>query len=254
MPQPPRQRRSRELTLGRRRYEVLVRESPRSRRLRINVAPGRLPELVVPPGTGDRAIDRMIDGHRDWIAAKTAEMEALAERRALGLDRPGVVWLGGEPVPVLRRGGGRAVAALRGGRLLVSGPRESAIAAVERWSRREARVRLQEAVAREAPLLGVRPRRLSVRDPRTRWGSCSSDGALSFSWRLLLAPPPVLDYVVVHELCHIHVPDHSRRFWALVEAARPAWREQARWLRTHSYEVGEYRPRLHAASEGAEAA
>ncbi len=206
MPQAPRQRRSRELTLGRRRYEVLVRESPRSRRLRINVAPGRPPEVVVPPGTGDRAIDRMIDGHRDWIAAKTAEMEALAERRALGLDRPGVVWLGGEPVPVVRRRGGRAVAALRGGRLVVSGPGEGAMAAVERWYRREARERLQEAVAREAPVLGVRPRRLSVRDPRTRWGSCSSDGALSFSWRLLLAPPAVLDYVVVHELCHLRRP------------------------------------------------
>ena len=72
---------------------------------------------------------------------------------------------------------------------------------------------------------------LTVRNQRTRWGSCSSSGALSFNWRLLLAPEPVLDYVVWHEACHLVVMDHSPRFWALLEHHRPGYREQRRWLR-----------------------
>lgn len=221
--------------------EVAVRESARSRRLRINVSVGKPAEVVVPPGTADRTIDREIERHREWIARKTAEMEALANRRLLGLDRPGVVWLGGEPVPVHRSGGIRSQASLRRGFLVVSGPREGAPDAAERWYRREARRRIEWAVRREAPLLGVSPGRVSVRDPRTRWGSCSSDGALSFSWRLLVAPPEVLDYVVVHELCHLRFLDHSRRFWKLVETRRPHWREQRDWLREYGAELLAFR-------------
>jgi predicted metal-dependent hydrolase len=78
---------------------------------------------------------------------------------------------------------------------------------------------------------------------RTLWGSCSPRGNLSFNWRLVLAPFDVLDYVVVHELCHLHVPDHSARFWRLVERQRPAWREQRDWLREHGPEVLAFRPR-----------
>ena len=230
------------LAVRERTIEIAVRESARSRRLSIKVAAGKQAEVVVPPGTADRTIDREIQRNRDWIARKTAEMEVLAERRLLGLDRPGVVWLAGDPIPVHRSGGVRSQAALRRGYLVVSGPREQAPGAAERWYRREARRRIGEAVRREAAVLGVAPRRISVRDARTRWGSCSSEGSLSFSWRLLVAPSAVLDYVVVHELCHLRIHDHSRRFWGLVEEARPGWREQVAWLRTHSYELGSYRP------------
>jgi predicted metal-dependent hydrolase len=73
--------------------------------------------------------------------------------------------------------------------------------------------------------------KLTIRAQRTRWGSCSPTGALSFNWRLLLAPEEVLDYVIVHEACHLKVPDHSDRFWALVEQHCPDWRRHARWLR-----------------------
>ena len=81
---------------------------------------------------------------------------------------------------------------------------------------------------------------LSVRDPKTRWGSCSGRGNLSFSWRLLLAPEQVLEYVVVHELLHLREHNHSKRFWRLVEAAYPGWQEQARWLREHGQELLDY--------------
>ncbi|MBV8256340.1 MAG: M48 family metallopeptidase [Actinobacteria bacterium] len=94
----------------------------------------------------------------------------------------------------------------------------------------------------EAEALGVAYERIQVRDQRTRWGSCSTRGTLSFNWRLVLAPLDVLDYVVVHELCHLREPNHSRRFWSLVESRRPAWREQRAWLRDHGPELLAFRP------------
>jgi predicted metal-dependent hydrolase len=88
-------------------------------------------------------------------------------------------------------------------------------------------VRLAPALA----ALGVKAGPVSIRDQRTRWGSCSSSGALSFNWRLLLGPPELLDYVVWHEVCHLVVLDHSPRFWSLLELHSPNYREPRDWLR-----------------------
>ena len=104
-----------------------------------------------------------------------------------------------------------------------------------------ARVGARELVSalaeEEAERLGVAYRRIRIGGQRTLWGSCSPRGTLSFNWRLVLAPLEVLDYVVVHELCHLRVPNHSRAFWALVEERRPHWREQRAWLREHGPEL-----------------
>jgi predicted metal-dependent hydrolase len=77
---------------------------------------------------------------------------------------------------------------------------------------------------------------------RTLWGSCAPSGTLSFNWRLVLAPTEVLDYVVVHELCHLRVPNHSASFWTLLERHRPHWRDQRDWLRVHGPELLAFRP------------
>jgi hypothetical protein len=94
----------------------------------------------------------------------------------------------------------------------------------------------------EAAELGVEVNRIQIRDQRTRWGSCSPAGNLSFNWRLVLAPFEVLDYVVVHEVCHLREANHSRRFWRLVESRRPEWREQKAWLNEHGAELLAFRP------------
>jgi predicted metal-dependent hydrolase len=113
-------------------------------------------------------------------------------------------------------------------------------------SESEARDAVREIVSAladvEAERLGVFYGRIRIGDQRTRWGSCSPAGTLSFNWRLVLAPPEVLDYVVVHELCHLRVPNHSRRFWELVGRRRPSWREQREWLREHGAELLAFRP------------
>jgi predicted metal-dependent hydrolase len=110
----------------------------------------------------------------------------------------------------------------------------------------EARLAVRELVAmlidEEAPAIGVEPARVQIRDQRSRWGSCSTRGTLSFNWRLVLAPFDVLDYVVVHELCHLREPNHSTRFWKLVEQRRPDWRAQRDWLHEHGPELLAFRP------------
>ena len=107
--------------------------------------------------------------------------------------------------------------------------------------RRAARELVAMVIEDEAPALGVSYQRVEIRDQRTLWGSCSPRGTLSFNWRLVLAPFEVLDYVVVHELCHLRVPDHSPRFWRLVATRRPGWREQRDWLRDHGPELLAFR-------------
>ena len=108
-------------------------------------------------------------------------------------------------------------------------------------SESEARVGARELVSalaeEEAEWLGVAYRRIRIGGQRTLWGSCSPGGTLSFNWRLVLAPVEVLDYVVVHEVCHLRYLDHSRHFWGLVEGRRPHWREQRDWLREHGPEL-----------------
>jgi predicted metal-dependent hydrolase len=124
--------------------------------------------------------------------------------------------------------------------------------AVSEGEARRAVRELAEMIAdEEAGALGVAYARIQVRDQRTRWGSCSPRGTLSFNWRLVLAPLDVLDYVVVHELCHLRVPDHSPRFWSLVATRRPAWPEQRAWLREHGEELLAFRPATHAGAPAA---
>jgi predicted metal-dependent hydrolase len=110
----------------------------------------------------------------------------------------------------------------------------------------EARKRARELVSalaeEEAERLGVVYQRVRIGGQRTLWGSCSARGTLSFNWRLVLAPLEVLDYVVVHELCHLRVPNHSRSFWTLVERHRPHWRDQRDWLREYGPELLAFSP------------
>jgi predicted metal-dependent hydrolase len=112
----------------------------------------------------------------------------------------------------------------------------------EEAGRREARARISLLAQSEARALGVEYRRIALRDQRSRWGSCSTKGTLSFNWRLVLAPHDVLDYVVVHEVCHLLEHNHGARFWELVAGRRPGYREPKRWLDRHGWEILAYRP------------
>jgi predicted metal-dependent hydrolase len=112
----------------------------------------------------------------------------------------------------------------------------------EAQGRREAQARISLIAQSEAAALGVSYSRLTLRDQRSRWGSCSNRGALSFNWRLVLAPHDVLDYVVVHEVCHLVEHNHRPGFWRLVESRRPGYRDSKAWLDAYGWEILAYRP------------
>ena len=191
------------------------------------VRPGRVLEVTVPRGTGSRALRRFIGEHEAWIAERLDEArERAARSHTLGLAEPGSVVLAGERIPVVCDAGGADRAYARDGgvspcRAPTPPPRSSAGTGARPGgcSRRPQHGRHLAS--------GLAYARIAVRDQRTRWGSCSTRGTLSFSWRLALAPPEVLDYVVVHELLHLREHNHSRAFWRLLDVHRPGWPTQA---------------------------
>jgi len=195
----------------------------------LRVAPGGV-RLTAPAHTPSAQIDAFLRASSDWVAR---QHDRLPPAPAPLCDGDRVAYLDRVLDLVVRPAGGRRPgAARREDTLLVAiGAPGTADALVEGWYRREAR-RVIEPRARDlAGSLGMRVGRVSIRDPRSRWGSCSSTGTLSFSWRLLLAPARVLDYVVAHEVCHLRRPDHSPSFWALVADTDPGQEEARRWLR-----------------------
>jgi predicted metal-dependent hydrolase len=204
-----------------------VRRSERARRVRVTVDAQRGVEVVLPARAREREAAAAVAELRPWIERRLHEAAAVRERvRA----RAGTVPYLGTVLRLVPEAG-RTRVHRRGDALHV--PAGDPAPALERWFRREARVQLEPRVAEARAALGRPGCELTVRNQRTRWGSCSSSGALSFNWRLLLAPEQVLDYVVWHEACHLVVMDHSPRFWALLEHHRPGYREQRRWLRRH---------------------
>lgn len=202
-----------------------IRRSDRARRIRVSVEPTGDVTVTLPRRAREREAAVAVAELRPWIERRLREAAAVRDRVAA---RAGTVPYLGEAL-ALRGEAGRSRVHRRGDVLLVPGSDPKP--ALERWYRRAARAeivpRLDEAVA----ALGTGYTVLTIRNQRTRWGSCSATRAMSFNWRLLLAPEPVLDYVVWHEACHLHVMDHSRRFWGLLEHHRPDYREPRRWLR-----------------------
>jgi predicted metal-dependent hydrolase len=114
--------------------------------------------------------------------------------------------------------------------LLIPGPRETFRDRTRAFFRASARADFAARVAVHAETLKVKPRSITIKDMRSRWGSCSSEGRLNFSWRLVCAPPFALDYVAAHEVAHLKEMNHSKRFWNQVERCIPDWQEAREWL------------------------
>jgi predicted metal-dependent hydrolase len=205
-----------------------VRRSSRARRVRVTVDPQGGVEVVLPQRMPEREAARAVVTLRGWIERRQLEAEAVRERiAARGATVP---YLGTDLRLVTEPG--RVRVHRRGDALLVPEPGDQR-AALERWYRRQARIEIAPRLDAAAAALGRSYRSVAIRAQRTRWGSCSSSGVVSFNWRLLLAPEPVLDYVVWHEACHLAAMDHSARFWGLVARHCPGYEEPRRWLRRH---------------------
>jgi predicted metal-dependent hydrolase len=213
-----------------------IRRSDRARRARINVSADGV-EVVVPRRMALRHVTPFVEQKRPWIERTLRRIREAEEAAAVRLVDGGSVPLLGDLLPLRVRvepGRVRSHVSIKESGLFVavgSPGAEPVRDALEAWYRRRAReevaCRLDAACARA----GTSYTRLSIRAQRTRWASCSSNGAMSFNWRLLLAPAEILDYVVEHEVAHLEVLDHSDRFWRLLGSRVPGYREHERWLR-----------------------
>jgi predicted metal-dependent hydrolase len=216
--------------------EYPIRRSDRARRARINVSADGV-EVVVPRRMALRQVVPFVEEKRPWIERTLRRIREAEEAAAVRLADGGAVPYLGQSLALRVRvqpGRVRSFVSLKGEGLevFVGEPGSAAVrAALEAWYRRRARLEVAPRLDAACARAGVAYTRLTIRSQRTRWASCSSDGAMSFNWRLLLAPEEILDYVVEHEVAHLAVLDHSDRFWRLLGSRVPAYRERERWLR-----------------------
>ena len=228
------------LTVGSREVPLRIRQSTRARRVTLRIDAGAAAiELVVPRRVPLAFALDFVAARRDWIAAR---ISAMPEH---------VAFAPGATIPVLgiphnirhvgeRPPAGRRVVEIADGEIRVSGDPSH----VARRVRDHLVALARQEVTRRAKALAAhidrRVVRVSVRDTRSRWGSCSATGNLAFSWRLILAPEPVLDYVVAHEVAHLIEMNHGPRFWRLVENLAPGSAPLRSWLKRHRSQLLAY--------------
>ncbi|NDW03965.1 M48 family metallopeptidase [Jiella pacifica] len=221
---------------------LTVRQNPRAKRMIMRIAPGGGGLVVtVPRGMAARKIREFLDRHRGWVE----------ERVSRAPDRvviaPGaIVPLRGEATLLVHRGGRlvtrlEALVSEAGQRaptdphqqLLVGGTPEHFSRRVLDYLRREARRDLEAAVKTHAAVVGLEPRGITIKDTTSRWGSCTHDRRLAFSWRIVMAPPSVLDYLAAHEVAHFREMNHGSKFWALCRELCPEMEAGKAWLKRH---------------------
>ena len=210
------------------RLPIVIRKHPSSRRITLRFQPlHHSLTLTLPRYVSIKQGLDFIEQKRKWIERQVDET-----LQQLPFEN-------GAMVPVLGREyrirhiGGRGLVAIAGDEIHVPGELEFLPRRVRDWLKQEARTRLGEYARQQAALLDKRIRSVSVRDTTSRWGSCSHNGSLSFSWRLILAPQNIFDYVVSHEVAHLIEFNHSARFWQIVARLHPDYQAAEYWLSRH---------------------
>jgi predicted metal-dependent hydrolase len=206
--------------------DIQYRISPRRKSIGLQVTTQGQVVVTLPRGTSRENLHRALAKHRAWIEAKVAERRAAWERL-----RDDAVYYLGEPRRLTVVRGIEGPVTLNGQEIRVPTPEGAdAWGRLREWLAARARLLLQEQVGHWAAVMNLTPGSVELRNWKRRWGECHPDGTLRFNWRLIMCPPAVIDYVVVHELTHLTVPGHNRRFWALVEKVLPDYAERRGWL------------------------
>jgi predicted metal-dependent hydrolase len=209
--------------------EYSIRRSDRARRVRVTVDSDGSVVVVLPRRASERHAAAAVTELAPWIERRLGEVEA---SRATVAQRAGTVPFLGHSL-ALAPESGRTRVTRREGTLKVPADPQTQRHGLELWFRRQAATEVADRLDAACAEAGLAYSTLTIRAQKTRWASCSRSGAMSFNWRLLLAPPEILDYVVWHEVCHLAVMDHSPRFWALLARHRPGYAEQRAWLARH---------------------
>jgi len=215
---------------------VILRRNARARRFILKIGANKPEVILTMPGNGSEAeaMDFAISQAR-WIKSRIdAQPDIIAFAPGVEVplrnimhtikhypDQRGTVWTPGNDIGDLNQPV-----------ICVAGDRRHLARRVRDWLKKQARSDLGQSITIHSQHLGLRAKNITVRDQTTRWGSCSSTGGLSFSWRLILAPPFVLDYVAAHEVAHLEEMNHGPRFWKLVEQCIPDYRHAQKWLKS----------------------
>ncbi|WP_367716821.1 M48 family metallopeptidase [Nitratireductor sp. GISD-1A_MAKvit] len=207
-------------------------ENARARRLTLRIEPGgRGLRVTVPPGLSrSREVEEFLERHTGWLEQKLRKLPARPQ------VRPGIkIPVRGVPHLIVHdpQGRGAARLACQEGEpvLIVPGDKERLPRRVADLLKREAKRDIEALVAKHTATIGKCARAIRFRDTKSRWGSCTSDGALSFSWRIMMAPPLVIDYLVAHEVAHLKEMNHSPRFWKLCKKLSPETDRCKDWLK-----------------------
>lgn len=231
-----------ELTLKVQQRDITIklRHNNRAKRLILRLDPLSGQAIVtVPPKVSEHKVRSFLESNIGWIEAKQSE-----------LPQP-LILQDGNQVPVRgidhvivhvghQRGTVRLLEEHEKRSLLVSGEEHHIQRRVIDWLKKEARSDLQQAVEHHAAYLNVKPAAIRIKDTKSRWGSCSSSRVLSFSWRVIMAPPFVLDYLAAHEVAHLREMNHSDRFWSLVKETCPDFEKGKAWLRLNGKHLHAY--------------
>ena len=211
---------------------VEIRSHATARRMILRLSPrGEGALVTVPAGLGERQVRAFVESRTGWIAKRMREaVPTVAAGHGAVIPVRDVVHA------IVHRPEGRgAVRRSVTGEtpaLIVPGPAETLDRKLRDWLKRQARADLETAVRAHAENLGVQAGRITVRDTRSRWGSCTGTGNLNFSWRLVMAPPFVLGYVAAHEVAHLKEMNHGPRFWSILKDLDPQTDRAERWLKT----------------------
>lgn len=219
-------------TIDGRRVAVTLVVNPRARRVSVRIDPTRRQAIATAPSRRQLKHAAQFAAERaGWIAHELARLPqgvslAPGAKAPLRGVEHELIYEHGRSPPRIEAGAPP--------RIVAPAPDPALFEArLLRFFKEEARSDLIDRVAHHAVTLGVRPVRVQVKELRSRWGSCSVDGVLSFSWRVVLAPPFVLDYIAAHEVAHLREMNHSRRFWAEVRRCLPDFERGRRWLHEH---------------------
>lgn len=218
-------------------YEIV-----RSRRTTADVVIERDGRVVVraPHSTPDDKIAEIIEAKRLWIYKNLAEWRDLNATRVLREYRNGEGFLYlGRSYRLLLVENQTELVSLKGGRFCLrrdvadKGGVDAAKAAFRNYYIQRGMERIPQRLQYFAPKVGVKPGKIDVRELGNRWASCSPSGAIAFHWKCMMAPPTIIDYIAVHELCHFHHLDHTEAFWNEVDKVLPSYRERKEWLKAH---------------------
>jgi hypothetical protein len=215
----------------------LIRSRNRRRTISLYIREDGAIALYVPFSTSRREIDRFLEERRPWICRKLAEKERRQKETVRTFSDGEKFLFMGEWYPLAIEETEQGVPfRLHSGRFLLMRCYADEIRDLFiRWYQEEARERIIERTLFYGRRLLLSPEGIRITNARHRWGSCSRSNCLCFSWRIILAPLPVIDYVVIHELVHIREKNHSKRFWTRVESILPDYRQRRRWLKEYGH-------------------